>query len=204
MYFFDQRTLGIIILLLLGMLVIVKQMATGSILEKPKGNSLVQVVNLYNLFFLLIVTPLAAILLITQRWDAFVPTHLDLESPLIFIALEIGGALLYVTGYFLMAWALIKLGGNYQLGGTDPRTTDELVIIRPYRFVRHPMYTAALGMSLGLAGLLHSLTYFAVFCIYLVLIILLIPDEERGLRKAYGEQYIAYQQNVKKLVPLLF
>jgi len=63
MNLYDQRILGIAILCLLGILVTVKRVSTGSILDKPKGNLLVQFVNIFNLFFLLIVNPLAAILL---------------------------------------------------------------------------------------------------------------------------------------------
>jgi hypothetical protein len=51
MHLLDQKILGIAILLLLAMLVIVKRAATGSILDKPKGNLLVQLVNVFNLFF---------------------------------------------------------------------------------------------------------------------------------------------------------
>ena len=58
MHLLDQKILGIAILLLLGMLVIVKQVATGFILDKPKGNFMVQLVNVFNLFFLLVVNPL--------------------------------------------------------------------------------------------------------------------------------------------------
>ena len=67
MYLINQRILGIVIVLLLGMLVITKQVTTGSILDKPKGKFLVQLVNIFNLFFLLVVNPLVAILLITQQ-----------------------------------------------------------------------------------------------------------------------------------------
>jgi protein-S-isoprenylcysteine O-methyltransferase Ste14 len=85
---------------------------------------------------------------------------------------------MYGTGFLLMAWALIILGRNYQLGGSTPRDTDEMVIAGPYRFVRHPMYLAALCISLGLALLVQSLAFFFVFCIYLVLILSLMPIEE--------------------------
>jgi len=50
MHLLDQRILGIVILFLLGMLVIVKRVATGSILDKPQGSLLVQLVNIFNLF----------------------------------------------------------------------------------------------------------------------------------------------------------
>ena len=49
MHLLDQRTLGIAILLLLAVLVIVKQVATGPVLDKPKGNLLVQLVNAFRL-----------------------------------------------------------------------------------------------------------------------------------------------------------
>ena len=73
-----------------------------------------------------------------------------------------------------------------------------------YRLVRHPMYTAALSISLGLACLIQSWAFLCVLCIYLVLILLLIPLEENELWKAYGEQYGAYQQKTKKLIPFVY
>lgn len=204
MYLLDQRTLGIVILVLLGILVIAKQIATGSILDKPKGKFLVQLVNIFNLFFLLIVNPLVAILLITGRLETVDRTRLVIENPSLVITFVIAGLILYILGYLLMAWALIRLRDNYQLGGSVPRLTDKLVIIGPYRFVRHLMYAAALYISLGLAFLTQSLACFAVFCIYLLLISLLIPVEEKGLRQAYGKGYGEYQHKVRKLIPFVY
>jgi protein-S-isoprenylcysteine O-methyltransferase Ste14 len=177
MVLFDQRILGIAILVLLGMLVTVKRVATGSILDKPKGNLLVQLVNIFNLFFLLVVNPLAAILLITHRLAMIAPIHLITDEPWILMVLEIVGLGMYVIGYLLMAWALITLGHNYQLGGSAPRTEDKMVMEGPYRLIRHPMYTAALSISLGLACLIQSWAFLCVFFIYIVLIFLLIPVE---------------------------
>jgi protein-S-isoprenylcysteine O-methyltransferase Ste14 len=204
MHLLDQGILGIAILFLLGMLVIVKQVATGSILDKPKGNLKVQLVNIFNLFFLLVVNPLAAILLVTRRLATIDPTHMTVDEPWILMVLEFVGLVMYVIGYLLMAWALITLGRNYQLGGIAPRSEDKMVMDGPYKLVRHPMYAAASSISLGLACLTQSWAFFCVFCIYLVLIFLLIPMEEDGLRKAYGEQYAAYQQKAKKLVPFVY
>ena len=204
MYLIDQRILGLLILLLLSVLVITKQLTTGSILDKPKGRFLVQLVNIFNLFFLLVVNPLVAILLITQNLETFDLTRLAIENTGIVIILEVVGLVLYIMGYLLMAWALIRLRRNYQLGGSLPRSTDKLVIMGPYHFVRHPMYAAALYISLGLAFLTQSLACLAVFCIYFVLITLLIPLEEQGLHQAYGEGYGEYQHKVRKLIPFLY
>ena len=204
MHLLDQRTLGIAILVLLGALVIAKQMATGSVLERPKGDLLAWLTNAFNLFFLLVANPAAALLLITRQWEAADPTRLAIGAPWLLMGLEIGGMALYVAGFLLMAWALVRLGGNYQLGGSSPRDADEMVVAGPYRVVRHPMYAAALSIALGLACLVQSLAFFSVFCIYLVLITWLIPSEEEQLQRAYGEEYRAYRQKVRKLVPYLY
>ncbi len=204
MHLLDQSLLGIAILCLLGMLVIVKQTATGSILEKPQGPFLVQAVNSFNLFFLLVVNPLAALLLLTGRLATDDPTHFVISEPTILMAVEIVGLVFYVIGFVLMAWALITLGRNYQLGGNTPRSKDRLVTAGPYRMIRHPMYTAALSIALGLTCLVQSLAFFGVFCIYLALILALVPTEENGLRTAYSEQYGTYRQKTSKLIPWLY
>jgi protein-S-isoprenylcysteine O-methyltransferase Ste14 len=201
---FDQRILGIAILLLLGMLVAVKRVATGSVLDKPEGSLLVRLVNIFNLFFLLIVNPLAAILLITGRLAAIDPSRITITAPSMLMVSEIAGLALYVTGFFLMAWALITLRRNYQLGGCAPRSGDRLVVDGPYRVIRHPMYASALSISLGLACMVISLAFLGVFCIYLALILPLIRMEEDGLRKAYGENYTVYQQTTRKLIPFVY
>src|SRR4030042_4618955 len=205
MHLFDQRILGIAILFLLGMLVAGKQAATGSILDRPKGNLIVQFVNIFNLFFLLIVNPLAAIWLIARRLATIDPTPLTIDEPSVLMVLEIPGLMLYMIGFLLMAWALITIGSNYQLGGSAPRFEDKMVVSGPYRLVRHPMYTAALTISFGLTCLTQSWAFLCVFCVYLVLILLLLPMEEDGLRKSYGgESYRTYRQKTRKLIPLVY
>ena len=82
MHLFDQRILGLLILFLLGILVVVKRMATGSILDKPKGSLMVQLVNGFNLFFLLIVNPLAGLLLITRRPEMIDSVRVIIHRPM--------------------------------------------------------------------------------------------------------------------------
>ncbi len=204
MHIIDQRTLGILIVFLLAILVAVKRVATGSILEKPTGGLLLWLVNIFNLFFLLIANPLAAFLLITERIEGVDPTFLEITSGWLLIVVEIGGLIIYLKGFFLMGWALITLGSNYQLGGSDPRAHDTIIVSGPYAFIRHPMYTAALCIAFGLACLTQSLACLGVFAVYVVLILLLIPVEEQSLLRAYGERYAAHQKKARKLVPFVF
>jgi protein-S-isoprenylcysteine O-methyltransferase Ste14 len=204
MHLIGPTTLGIAIVLLLAALVIIKQSATGSVLDKPGGTFLVQLVNVFNLFFLLVVNPLAAIGLMLGRLEPLDPTHIEVQAVGLLVALEVLGALLYLVGFALMGWALLTLRRNYQLGGSDPRSGDRLVVDGPYALIRHPMYSAALAISLGLACLLQSVAFFAVFVVYLVLILPLISREEQGLQKAYGPEYVKYIKTTKRLLPAIY
>ena len=75
MHLLGQTVLGVVILLLLGVLVIIKQIATGSVLDKPQGSFLIQLVSVFNLFFLLIVNPVAAVTLLAGSLAHLDPTH---------------------------------------------------------------------------------------------------------------------------------
>ena len=204
MHLFDQKILGIMMLFLLSALVVVKRGATGSVLEVPKGNLLVRLVNSFNLFFLLIVAPFTAVLLMTHHLETIDPTRIVISDPWLLAFWEIVGLVFYVAGFLLMAWALICLGDNYQIGGTLPRAKDKMIMNGPFRIIRHPLYAAALGISLGLAGLTQSGALFGVFSLYLIFILVLIPLEEDGLRQVYDRQYIFYQQKTKKLIPFVY
>jgi len=204
MHLLGERTLGVVILVLLGMLVATKRIATGSIFDKPEGGLLVQAVNVFNLLFLLIVNPLAAILLIGRRLAALDPTRVAVDAPRALAALEIVGLVLYVAGCALMAAALRTLGRNYQLGGCAPRPGDSMVRTGPYRVIRHPMYAAALCIAGGLACLVQSGAAAGVFCVYIVLILALIPAEEEVLLNAYGDRYAAFQRQTRRLIPLVY
>ncbi len=203
MHLLGQTALGIAVISLLAALVVVKRLATGSILERPRGPLLAAAVNGFNLFFLLVVNPLAGALLIARRLDAADPTRIPAAAPRLVLGLETLGLALYLSGFALMGWALVTLGRNYQLGGCAPRPGDTMVAVGPYRFVRHPMYTAALLIACGLACLTQSGACLVVFCAYLVLILLLLPAEEEGLRHAYGDRYAAYRRATGMLLPSL-
>jgi hypothetical protein len=61
----DRRIFGIVIILLWLMLVIVKKLATGSLVgDKPDSGVLSWLVHMFNFSFLLVANPVAAVLLI--------------------------------------------------------------------------------------------------------------------------------------------
>ncbi len=193
-----DRFIGIVILLLWAVLVFVKKWATGSLLaDKPSGGVWMWLVHIFNFAFLLAANPLAAILLMVS------PASTG-DSLAFSAALRLAGLLLSAAGSVLLVWALATLRRNYQVGGNPPRASDELVTRGPYRFLRHPMYTGALCVSLGLACVTQLPAYLAVFCVYVLVVLLLVPAEERALERAYAGRYVSYRKTAKRLIPLLY
>ena len=204
MHLFGSRLLGALILCALTAMVGAKRLATGSVLdERPDARLLVRVVNVFNLAFLLVVNPLAAILLVARRLEAWDVTHVEVQPGWPLSVVEAVGTAGYLAGCGLMIWALLTLRRSYQLGGMAPRARDALVTGGPYALVRHPMYLAAVAMALGLALALQSWGCLAVFGAYVALLGGLLPLEEAALASAYGEPYRTYARAVPRLIPRL-
>jgi protein-S-isoprenylcysteine O-methyltransferase Ste14 len=105
------------------------------------------------------------------------------------------------AGAFAFAvWARKHLGRNWS-GAITVAIDHQLIRSGPYRWVRHPIYTAMLGMFAGTAivsSTWHALLGVAVICAAYAR---KIPLEERTLRDAFGPAYDAYRQETRALIP---
>jgi len=108
------------------------------------------------------------------------------------------------AAFFLLAlWSRRHLGRNWS---TKVRIAEDHKLIRsgPYRFVRHPIYTALLGMALGttiVSGQYHSLLGLLIIAIAYWRKIRI---EEAALREAFAAEYDEYRRKSWALVPLIF
>ncbi len=68
----------------------------------------------------------------------------------------------------------------------------------PYAYTRNPMYVAELLLWLGWVILFGSLITLLGFVLLTVVIILILPWEERGLERQFGETYRQYQARVPR------
>jgi protein-S-isoprenylcysteine O-methyltransferase Ste14 len=73
-----------------------------------------------------------------------------------------------------------------------------LMTTGPYAYTRNPMYVAELALWLGWATLFGSLVTLLGFVVLTVVIILILPWEERGLETQFGETYRQYQARVPR------
>lgn len=108
------------------------------------------------------------------------------------------------TAFFLLAWwSRQHLGRNWS-ANVRIAQQHELVRSGPYRFVRHPIYTAMLGMSLGttiVSGQYHSLLGLLIVAIAYWRKIRI---EEAALGEAFGAEYDEYRRKSWALIPVIF
>jgi protein-S-isoprenylcysteine O-methyltransferase Ste14 len=142
-----------------------------------------------NLALLLLFLPVPCL----TGW--FLPERLHLLVPV--------GAILQAAFMLLAIWARRHLGRNWS-GEVRIGVDHELVRTGPYRLLRHPIYTAMLGMFLGTA--ISSSQYHALLGLAILLLAYLRKTrlEERILQQTFGTDYEAYRRQTWALVPLLF
>lgn len=81
----------------------------------------------------------------------------------------------------------------------SPNNSRQLVIAGPYRFTRNPMYLSLFLMLIGWALYLGSLSSALMLALWMpTLNRWQIKPEEQALEQIFGEQYIAYKQQVRR------
>jgi protein-S-isoprenylcysteine O-methyltransferase Ste14 len=110
------------------------------------------------------------------------------------------GLLITAASVLLAVWARIHLGSNWS-GEVRIAKDHQLVNTGPYRVVRHPIYTALLGMYAGTAivsGELHAIVAtVAIVLAYWRKIRL----EERALSTAFGANHARYRESTWAWIP---
>ena len=109
---------------------------------------------------------------------------------------------LCVCGVSFCVWARAVIGRNWS-GTITLKENHELIVRGPYRLVRHPIYTGLLAMIFGtwlelghLAGMIGVIFVFVSLWIKL-------SDEEEVMLKQFPDQYPAYRQRVKRIIPFV-
>jgi len=170
----------------------------------PEGKGIVTLVNCWNTYVLLLIIPLIALLLFTGYYITVDITRIDLTGANLAFVLEFSGVLLIIYGTGLIVSGFFALRKNFQPGGFEPRSDDQLVNWGIYAYIQHPLYAGVLAMVLGLSLAVQSLFVAALFVVYLLLDLRAISLEETQLEKTFGEKYTAYREQVKRLVPFIY
>ncbi len=111
--------------------------------------------------------------------------------------------LLAIGGILLGVWAIVAMRPDNVSVLPELRPTTRLVLRGPYRFVRHPMYTALLLFTGGLLIDAFSLLRLLIWLILLTVLIRKLSYEEQLLRERFPD-YEAYQRSSARLLPYIY
>lgn len=107
------------------------------------------------------------------------------------------------AGVVLGAWALsANRPGNFNIR-PQPREGGRLVEHGPYRWIRHPMYSALLLAGLGAAWIAGEVVAWAALAALAIVLRLKAGIEETAMSQAHAG-YDAYRQRTRRFVPGLY
>ena len=113
-----------------------------------------------------------------------------------------GATMMALMAVTLAVWAFISMRKQFSVF-PEPKPSRSLIRSGPYRFIRHPMYTALLIWSLGRVLFLFTTTNLFGFLGLTTILALKIQHEEKLLSKSFKD-YDDYRKTTKRLVPFLY
>jgi protein-S-isoprenylcysteine O-methyltransferase Ste14 len=150
-------------------------------------------------FFIVPATAIWLLSLATTAWDFIALQQLTFH----FTIISALGIALFFCGVALRITSKRKLNQSYSYTlSTAP--TKRLVTSGVYRFIRHPIYFAAIFYVSGAPLVFSSLYGFFVSLVFIPCILYRIGIEEKLLTEEFGEQYVDYKKHTKRLVPFLY
>ncbi|MEO6902346.1 MAG: isoprenylcysteine carboxylmethyltransferase family protein [Bacteroidia bacterium] len=112
------------------------------------------------------------------------------------------GLLLCVLGAFIACWSRYILGKNWSLA-VQQKVNHELIQNGMYKIIRHPIYTGILLLFIGNTLIVGD--YRGIIAVLLIFISFWfkLHKEEKLLNDTFGNQFIAYKNRTKALIPFI-
>ena len=112
------------------------------------------------------------------------------------LAVQIAGAVFYLR-------AKRELGAAWS-GTVSIKVGHQLVRTGPYRWVRHPLYSGMILMSLGTAIVCNQPHAVIALVMMVVAYAIKIQTEERWMRDEFGADWDSYRRSTRALIPGVF
>ncbi|NCI46568.1 isoprenylcysteine carboxylmethyltransferase family protein [Sediminibacterium sp. WSJ-3] len=120
------------------------------------------------------------------------------------VTMTLIGALLLAAGIGIRVWAIQTLGKHFT--ATVTLTNDhQLVRSGPYRWVRHPSYLGAFMAITGCPVFLNAWWATGVAIAAMTIAYYLrIGVEEKMLSAYFGDKYLEYSKQTKRIIPFIW
>ena len=116
------------------------------------------------------------------------------------IPVYLAGVIVMLFGLALAIWARKTLGRNWS-ANVQIKQQHELVTNAPYRYIRHPIYTAIILLFAGNAIVVGDVRGIIAIAIVTLSFWLKYRQEERFMHAEFGERYDEYKRKTAPLFP---
>jgi len=114
------------------------------------------------------------------------------------------GLFLIISGVVIRI-AAIRTLGNFFTVNLAIHNDHQLIKKGLYKFIRHPSYTGSLLSFVGLGVSFNNwLSLVVIFIPILISFLYRIKVEEKLMLQQFGSEYINYQKNTKRIIPLIY
>jgi protein-S-isoprenylcysteine O-methyltransferase Ste14 len=111
------------------------------------------------------------------------------------------GTALAIASLAMFIWVHLNLGGNFSIA-LRIKERHTLIESGPYRWIRHPMYTAFYALHIAAFLLTDNWFIGLTWILGLTAIILLrIDREEKMMLDRFGDDYAAYMKRTGRFLP---
>ncbi len=114
--------------------------------------------------------------------------------------LAILGGLFAVIGLAGTRWCHLAMGRHWKMW-IDPSSQSPIIDQGPYRWMRHPIYSFQVMISVGMWCLIPTPFLIGVIVLHLVCVKIKSSGEERHLVETHGEAYRSYQARTGRFFP---
>lgn len=117
--------------------------------------------------------------------------------------IQMAGVLVTMAAWLMIWSAQESLGDAWRIG-VDPAMDNGIKTGGLYAIIRHPIYTALLGITIGLMLLMPTVVSLITVCVTIVGLNMEIALEESHLLGVHGAAYQRYMNRTGKLLPRFF
>jgi len=142
----------------------------------------------------LIAQPLLLLMPI-DLWPLFRPI-----AGLVRTDIAILGGLIAVVGLAGTRWCHLAMGHHWKMW-IDPSAQSPIVDQGPYRWMRHPIYSFQVMISVGMWCLIPTPFLLGVIVLHLICVKIKSSGEEGHLVETHGEAYRSYQARTGRFFP---
>ena len=113
------------------------------------------------------------------------------------------GLVFQTLGILIGTWGILTMKvGNFNIQPEVKSLT--LIQSGPYKWIRNPMYTSVIMFYLPIV--INNIDWInsLVFIVLLITLLLKINSEEQLLEERFGDAYIEYKKESKRLIPFIY